>query len=1072
MKANKFVRVLCLLLTLACCGGVLVALPAAAASGGNSAQANLSDMKKYLAADSYASYIADKISRGIQPGNAGVLVAVPNRAASSEDAKLIDSDAAWAESVGSDTHDFHYTGATEKDHSNAILSPSTGATAFDIVVPAGGAGLYYIAIEYYSLTKNSKVSSIERKLYIDGELPFSEANLVSLNKAWTYKYKVGTDANGNDVYVDADKAAASWGADYNKFDFSQDLNGNDLTPTIAQFGRWQTYLCADSEGYSSDYYRFYLTEGKHTITLDAIREEAVIGDLMAVPTDDAEYGVPTYREYLDKYKDQPDAPAGSKVTFEAEKPSFVSDSSVAMTNNKNSAITSPSSPFSDLYNVIGASSFSSVGQWAAYNFTVPASGMYEISMRYLQSALEGMFISRTIRISSNGEGDDLGRYGLPDGTAALPFREVFNTRFNYKKDWQVSSLTDGNETFKFYFQEGVHYTIYFEVSLGALAEQLQIVENAMTELNSCYLDILRLTGSDPDEYQDYNFEDALPDVMYTLNEQATILEDVRNEFERLCGSSGAHLATLENVYRLVYTMTDQDLIAKNLKNFKTYLGTLGTWLSTSKASTLVMDYITIQAPGTETTKANANFFQSAWFEIRAFFASFFTDYDQMGVRDESALGEEALIVWIATGRDQSKVVRSLIDADFSNYCKEKGYPQLAVSLKLVTAGTLLPSILAGKGPDVYMGLDSATVMNYAIREAVLPLQDQEGFAEHTGQEKFAKCAIDSVTLLNKTYGVPMSMSFAMMFYRMDFLVDMMGDNAQVPRTWDDLLALLPDLQANNMEIGLNYTLALDFFLYQNGGNMWRYIDDPEYQGAQIGLDTDEGLRAFKFCCSLYTDYSFPVSYDAANRFRTGEMPIVIQDYVSLYNQLVVYATELDGLWSFSHIPGVEQSDGSINYTAIANVTSAIVTKSAQERAKKTGTDRVAEAWRFVMWCTEADYVSQYSNRMVSILGPSAKYAAANLQAFDDMSWTSAERDAILEQIQHLDAIVNYPGSYIISRYTDFAFYATVNDGKDAVEALRSYIGAINAEVTRKREEFGMKTLETGEVPPSYEQAGN
>lgn len=1071
MKANKFVRFLCLLLTLACCGGVLVALPVAAASGDSSAQAHLSDMKKYLAADSYAAYIADKISRGILPGRAGVLISSPNLGASSEGAKLLDSDAAWQESVSSDTHDFHYTGNREEDHSGAVLSPATGATAFEIVVPEGGAGLYYIAIQYYSLTRNSKVSSIERKLYIDGELPFSEANLISLNKAWTYKYKVGTDADGNDIYAEAADAAGAWDKDRDNLGFSQDLNGNDLTPTITQFGRWQTYLCADSEGYSSDYYRFYLTEGKHTITLDAIREEVVIGDLLVVPTDDAEYGVPTYSEYLEKYRGQPDAPAGTKVSFEAEKPSIVSDSSVAMTNNKNSAITSPSSPFSDLYNVIGASSFSSVGQWAAYNFTVPTSGMYEISMRYLQSALEGMFISRTIRITSNGEGDGLGRYGLPDGTAALPFREAFNTRFNYVKDWQISSLTDGNATFKLYFQEGVHYTIYFEVGLGALAEQLQIVENAMTELNSCYLDILRLTGSDPDEYQDYNFEDVLPDVMYTLNKQATVLEDVRNEFERICGTSGAHLATLENVYRLVYTMTDEDEIAKNLKNFKTYLGTLGTWLSTSKASTLVIDYISVQAPDTEAPKANANFFQSAWFEIRAFFASFFTDYDQMGVRDESALGEEALVVWIATGRDQSKVVRSLIDSDFSNYCKDKGYPSLAVSLKLVTAGTLLPSILAGKGPDVYMGLDSATVMNYAIREAVLPLQDQEGFAEHTG-DNFAECAIDSVTLLQKTYGIPMSMSFAMMFYRMDFLVDMMGDNAKVPRTWDDLLSLLPDLQANNMEIGLNYTLALDFFLYQNGGNMWRYIDDPEYQGAQIGLDTDEGLRAFKFCCSLYTDYSFPVSYDAANRFRTGEMPIVIQDYVSLYNRLVVYATELDGLWSFSHIPGVEQSDGSINYTAIANVSSAIITKSAQERAKKTGTDRIAEAWHFVRWCTEADYVSQYSNRMVSILGPSAKYAAANLHAFDDMSWTSAERNAILEQIQHLDAIVNYPGSYIIARYTDFAFYAAVNDRKDAVEALRSYIGAINAEVTRKREEFGMKTLETGEVPPSYEHAGN
>ena len=56
MKAKKFVRFLCLLLTLACCGGVLVALPVAAASGDSSAQANLSDMKKYLAADSDAAF--------------------------------------------------------------------------------------------------------------------------------------------------------------------------------------------------------------------------------------------------------------------------------------------------------------------------------------------------------------------------------------------------------------------------------------------------------------------------------------------------------------------------------------------------------------------------------------------------------------------------------------------------------------------------------------------------------------------------------------------------------------------------------------------------------------------------------------------------------------------------------------------------------------------------------------------------------------------------------------------------------------------------------------------------------
>ena len=61
--------------------------------------------------------------------------------------------------------------------------------------------------------------------------------------------------------------------------------------------------------------------------------------------------------------------------------------------------------------------------------------------------------------------------------------------------------------------------------------------------------------------------------------------------------------------------------------------------------------------------------------------------------------------------------------------------------------------------------------------------------------------------------------------------------------------------------------------------------------------------------------------------------------------------------------------------------------------------------------------------------------------------------AIADQMENLDAIVNYPGSYIIARYMKFAFLEAVNDGADPVEALRNYVDAINAEITRKREEF-------------------
>ena len=99
-----------------------------------------------------------------------------------------------------------------------------------------------------------------------------------------------------------------------------------------------------------------------------------------------------------------------------------------------------------------------------------------------------------------------------------------------------------------------------------------------------------------------------------------------------------------------------------------------------------------------------------------FFYSFITDYNSLGAEagdDDSE--KEPVEVWIALGRDQAQVMRSLIDNDFT--------PKTGVSanLKLVSAGTLLPSVLAGKGPDVSLFESSAQIIDFALRSAVLPL---------------------------------------------------------------------------------------------------------------------------------------------------------------------------------------------------------------------------------------------------------------------------------------------------------------------------------------------------------------
>jgi hypothetical protein len=101
--------------------------------------------------------------------------------------------------------------------------------------------------------------------------------------------------------------------------------------------------------------------------------------------------------------------------------------------------------------------------------------------------------------------------------------------------------------------------------------------------------------------------------------------------------------------------------------------------------------------------------------------------------------------------------------------------------------------------------------------------------------------------------------------------------------------------------------------------------------------------------------------------------------------------------------------------------------------------------------------------MVAIMGPSAKYHTANIKALANLPWTTEEYTRIKAQFDNLASVPNYPGSYIISRYTEFAFLAAYNDGADPSQALLSYIYTINKEITRKRAEFGLETLEQGET---------
>jgi tetratricopeptide (TPR) repeat protein len=101
--------------------------------------------------------------------------------------------------------------------------------------------------------------------------------------------------------------------------------------------------------------------------------------------------------------------------------------------------------------------------------------------------------------------------------------------------------------------------------------------------------------------------------------------------------------------------------------------------------------------------------------------------------------------------------------------------------------------------------------------------------------------------------------------------------------------------------------------------------------------------------------------------------------------------------------------------------------------------------------------------MVAIIGDSAKQPTANRLALSSLPWTFEEYEEVAKQFENLAAIPNYPGSYYIDRHTSFAFLAAYNDDADPSTEILSYINSINKEITRKREEFKLETLEIGQT---------
>lgn len=978
----------------------------------------------------------------------------------------------------------------------ALYTPDIGSVTWALDVAAmglGTGGLYSIDLIYYPIA--GKDSAAEREFYINGEVPFAEARNLALAKLWSsYQtdYATGAkaltatlvlgkldratvEAEAKDVGIifnaSADGSAlifdqpavitqklSQFIEKYELRFYSVDNNDNELRPAQDQTPAWTSYTLRDSSGYYSNDFGFVLepVDGQVQVALRGINEAIAIKEIVLRPY--APFR--TYADYLAAITASVGTAQGQDIIkIEAESTTHTSTNAVYPVQDNTSAATSPASPSYIVLNTIGGDKWKTAGQWVEYQFSVNSSGMYDIYTRFKQSYLEGMYVCRSMQIFTDAESE--AAYQAKIGNTAgyyngFPFVEATELRYDYKSEWQVGALSAGHDTnadgaadsYQLYFEKGVVYTVRFEATLGSKSTLVQDIERILAALNNDYLEIIKLTGTTPDEYRDYSFSRLLPHVMNDFVDQSADLKEVSKFLKESAGVSSTYTGVCDKLVNLLDDLVrDEDSIAKNLSTLKSYVGSLGTFLTDAKTQPLQIDFFQIQPSTEKAPRAEYGFFRSIWFEFERFLQSFIRDYNSMGASGDATETSKSISVWVPYGRDQANVLRNLSTNNFTPEYK------ISVDLKLVNAGTLLPSILAGMGPDAYMGLDQGTVINYAIRGALANIEnlDHDTVEEFEAEMHsiFNEAAMQVLGIYDADgdkhyYGLPETQDFVMMFLRMDLLADL---GIEVPTTWDDIYEAQSALEANNMEIGLanNYQI----FLYQMGGSL--FADD----GMRINLDSKTGLAAFEKLCDMYTQYSFPYAYDAANRFRSGEMPIIIASYTGLYNQLKVFATEIEGCWKFVPLPGlIDQKTGKLNNQSISSVSAIVMIN---------GTDDVESAWTFMKWQSGDQCQVDYASEMVAIIGDSAKHSTANRKALESMPWTRAEYSEVSKQYENLASVPNYPGTYIIGRYTSFAFMAAYNNDANPRTELLRYINTINTEITRKREEFNLETLQIGQT---------
>lgn len=793
-----------------------------------------------------------------------------------------------------------------------------------------------------------------------------------------------------------------------KTSIERDSRGNDIRPKLTEDAKWTEETFSDFDGLHNGPLQFYFTKGKHKLGLKCVREALAIDSIKLFQQKE----VLSYKEVSSTYSENgyKQGTADYVIKKQAEDASNVSEETLYPMYDRTNPATEPSDPSKVRLNTIGGANWKYPGQWITWKVEVKQDGLYDIGFKARQNTVRGMFTTRKLYI---------------DGK--VPFKEMENVEFPFSTNWYIKTLGDDNP-YKFYLTKGTH-EIKLEVKLGEIANTLSNIDNDVYQLNYLYRKIIMITGSVPDPFNDYYLDKEIPGLIDGFKTVSKSLKTEEKFVSNLTGASGSEATYLKEIAaQLDSFVEDPDSIASRLESFKSNVSSLSDWVLKLKEQPLELDYLVVASDKKSFPKASSGIVSKIAFSTKAFLSSFFEDYNSVGNVSDT---KKSINVWVGSGRDQAQIIKSMIDDLFT---PKTG---ITVNLSLVDTGsTLVQATLGGKGPDVAMLIPKETPVNLAMRGALVDLSKFEGFSDVT--KRFQKSAMIPYEYEKGYYALPETQNYNMLFYRKD-IFDELG--IKVPNTWDEFYSIIPIIQKNNMQIGIpEAQVMFETLLFQKGGQF--YKNDK----TATSFDQPQALDAFKTWTGFYTQYSFPLVFDFYSRFRTGEMPMGIVPYPT-YNQLSVAAPELRNLWAMAPIPGTKMADGTINRSESANGTGAIMLKSIKD--KQSG-------YEFLKWWTSAEVQSRYGSELEALMGPAARYDTANIEAFNKLPWSKVESDKLSQQWKSVWDTPQIPGNYYVTRSLSNAFRKVVYSSQNSREVLFEYNEDINREITRKRNEFGLK----------------